>query len=496
VIKTEPIAADLRSPRAVARAWWPVAGVATLLFAAATVTRTDADLWGHIRFGLDTLHARGLTAVDPYSFTQDRPWINHEWLSEVQMGLAYAMGGTAGLALLKAVLAFTVFALVWSSSRGASLAARLTIIVLLVFGTLHMTATLRPQLWTFVSMAILCRALIDVRSRIRPWLPLLFALWGNLHGGWIVGLGVLGVWAAAESWSTPGAVRQWRVLVPACAIGTLCTPYGWKLWAFMAETVRMNRAIQEWQPLWGTPVLNWVPWCAAVAATLWVAVRRGRGWLPIVGTLAMLAYASARVSRMESLFIASAAILLAPRVIARFPSKLIGMPARLSGPEWIAALVILIVPVGAAAWITSRSLSCLPVPPDYGLDVQPVQLLSDAESGRVVTYFNWGEYAIWHLGPRLRVSMDGRRETVYSDKRIAEHDAIVAGRPAGLDALAAWQSEYVWLPATSVTTKTWLSQHGYRIDFDGPHSFLAVRNDLPQLRRSAPKAQAAICFPG
>src|SRR5262249_15609406 len=75
-----------------------------LVFGGASVTRADPDLWGHVRFGLDTMHARRLTSVDPYSFTQDVPWVNHEWLSEVQMGAAYATGGDTGLALLKAAL--------------------------------------------------------------------------------------------------------------------------------------------------------------------------------------------------------------------------------------------------------------------------------------------------------------------------------------------------------------------------------------------------------
>ena len=76
------------------------AGLTLAAFFAATHMRTDADLWGHVRFGLDTLQTWSLPADDPYSFTQDTPWINHEWLSELQMGLVWTAGGTAGLALL------------------------------------------------------------------------------------------------------------------------------------------------------------------------------------------------------------------------------------------------------------------------------------------------------------------------------------------------------------------------------------------------------------
>ncbi len=64
----------------------------------------DPDLWGHVRFGLDLLAMGRLTAVDPYSFTQDVPWINHEWLSELLFALAFREGGVVGLLLLKTVL--------------------------------------------------------------------------------------------------------------------------------------------------------------------------------------------------------------------------------------------------------------------------------------------------------------------------------------------------------------------------------------------------------
>src|SRR5580658_7228316 len=85
---------------------WVAAGSGLLLFALSTLTSADSDLWGHLRFGLDTLHTHVLTAVDPYSCTQDRSWINHEWLSELQMALAYTAAGSAGLALLKGALVF------------------------------------------------------------------------------------------------------------------------------------------------------------------------------------------------------------------------------------------------------------------------------------------------------------------------------------------------------------------------------------------------------
>ena len=39
----------------------------------------------------------------------------------------------------------------------------------------------------------------------------------------------------------------------------------------------------------------------------------------------------------------------------------------------------------------------------------------------MVTFFDWGQYAIWHKPDDLRVSMDGRRETVYSERSVDLH---------------------------------------------------------------------------
>jgi hypothetical protein len=91
--------------------------------------------------------------------------------------------------------------------------------------------------------------------------------------------------------------------------------------------------------------------------------------------------------------------------------------------------------------------------------------------------------------------MDGRRETIYSDSRLAEHDAILAGTDAGLRVLDEWRAEYVWLPATSRATADWLRAHGYRVDFETPRSFVAVRDDLPRLP-TAQNAPIRTCFPG
>ncbi len=466
------------------------AALILLAFAAAIVTRADADLWGHLRFGLDILRDRRLSAIDPYSFTQDRPWINHEWLSEAQMAWAYRTGGIPGLLMLKASILVCVFGLVWHALRDVAVGPRITAIVLVAMGTIHMTSSVRPQLWTFLCLAVVCSVLGSARRRLRWALPIVFAFWANCHGGWIVGLGVLGVWALATISVTRGSLLEWTALVLACVVATLVNPYGFGLWSFIAGTVRVGRPIDEWQTLWTTPVLNWLPWAAAVVTTAWLAWRGDRAARPRILCCLVLAAGAARVMRIESLFLMAAGILLAPEVARRWPRQARLRERRLIVPAMVAVLAVsLAVAVGA----TRHATSCLPIVGPWAPDFVAMTALRQAVPGRIVTPFNWGEYAIWHLSPRLRVSMDGRRETVYSPGRLAEYDDVISGTPRGFAALSTWNAEYVWLPVTSAGSIAWLSGHGYRVDVQTESSAIAVRADLPVLVASPAVTR---CFPG
>jgi hypothetical protein len=113
-----------------------------VLAGAILVTKADPDLWGHVRFGQDILSAKRLTSVDPYSFTQDRPWVNHEWLSEVAMASAYALG-SLGLVGLKLLVVGAVFVVIGRSLPAVPPLLREAALVLVAWAALPLTMTVR-----------------------------------------------------------------------------------------------------------------------------------------------------------------------------------------------------------------------------------------------------------------------------------------------------------------------------------------------------------------
>jgi len=42
-------------------------------------------------------------------------------------------------------------------------------------------------------------------------------------------------------------------------------------------------------------------------------------------------------------------------------------------------------------------------------------LKTSGVQGNMAVYFDWGEYALWNLSPKIKVSYDGRRETIYPE---------------------------------------------------------------------------------
>ena len=461
-------------------------------FVCLLVTRTaaDADLWGHLRFGLDMLASRSLPVQDPYSFTSDRPWVNHEWLAELLTATAYTALGPAGLVALKVAVIAVIGAILFAIAReeGADPLARDVFVVLTLFATYTRTQVVRPQLF---SVAIFCVVLYLLRRYSRGssgslWgVPVCFAAWVNLHGGWIVGLGAVGAWMAADAWQR-GSLRHARTLAAAAALtvlATLLNPYGPGLWSFVAETVRFERPdITDWKPLFSlSPAIILVnailPALAAVA--LWG--RRPLTRVPPrdLAVVALLAFATVRLGRVDAFLQCAIAVLLAGPLL----TFLNGMRARLPALLFRPSAAVGAMAVGLAAYVAAAGLQnarVVVVGGHWIPDRTAAMFLRDHRPGaRVLTWFDWGEYAIWQLSPAgIRVSMDGRRETVYSHRVLADHNRFYGADPELADYPDRIGADHIWLPSNFHILGP-LREQGWRTILDTGRSTILSRDGSP-----------------
>jgi hypothetical protein len=120
-------------------------------------TIADPDLWGHLRFGLDTLRAGAIIQHDPYSYlTAGERWINHEWLAEALFAFAWLAAGVPGLVLLKMSVAFLTMGYIWKHLVNQGLNRFLVMILLLVASLFFFSffVVVRPQMFTFLLFTV------------------------------------------------------------------------------------------------------------------------------------------------------------------------------------------------------------------------------------------------------------------------------------------------------------------------------------------------------
>jgi hypothetical protein len=274
----------------------------------------------------------------------------------------------------------------------------------------------------------------------------------------------------------------------ASVAATLMTPYGPQLWRFLRETVGTSRPdISDWQPALTAGPLVLVPWLLVVLTAglaLWRARRSGvpASAIAIVTTLTA---ASLRIGRLDAFLALSVVMLLGP--VFGTPREPAGGAVRWRRalPASAAALAI-----AAAAALSPRG-SCV-VMRNYP-EAEATTYLQGRQ-GRLLTLFDWGQYAIWHLGPRLKVSMDGRRETVYSDALFDAHLRLYLGEPGSTSLVTTLGPDFIWLPARSPALAM-LEGESWRPAFTGPLSVVLARRLEGPAQTIGHASPEPRCFP-
>src|SRR5687768_11189038 len=224
----------------------PIPSAADLLFitvapseaiiAAVRLTQSDGDLAGHIRMG-DTILASGhLPAHSLASYTAaTETMIAPGWLSQVLFALLYKIGGLPLLTVVTAIIVAATHAAVLVFLRRKGVDSRWALVAAFVSLALGLSHWLtRPHMFSIVGAALTIFLLESGRRRRPLMFFLLFALWANLHGGWLYGLVMIGAYVAGdiaealagdrEVWLT--RARENAVLLACGLAGTFINPYG------------------------------------------------------------------------------------------------------------------------------------------------------------------------------------------------------------------------------------------------------------------------------
>lgn len=422
---------------------WLHNGILTLLILVAANLLAwrsiEPDLWGHIQYGEDWIHAGRLptTASHTYS-TPDHPWVNHENLFELAVAFGQRTVGGYGLMILKCVSGLW---LLWMMVRNAS---RLAVPVLAAAVAMIPVAAglaefwlMRPQLFSFLFFGMM---LVAIDRAFRHWhhaktvdmrwlwfcIPLMIA-WTNSHGGFAAGLcvfvamlGLRGIelWLQQSRMATRTLI-QFGVVGVAAILSVLVNPYGYELPYWMLVSLSQPRPeVSEWANILdGGGVLFPFLTLSVLSISCVCLTRFRRDWVQIIvlGLIAVQAIGHLR----HLAFFAIAFGFWMPqhmwslwhRLVAWRPTlgvhdELTGRAARLIG------LQLATVTAGLVGLLCYTMAT-------FGVDrskypVAAFEFMNDEHiNGRLVVTFDWAQYALAALAPDTTVGFDGRYDTCY-----------------------------------------------------------------------------------
>ncbi|RMF94122.1 MAG: tetratricopeptide repeat protein [Nitrospinota bacterium] len=404
-------------------------------------TMTSIDSWWHLAEGRYIVQQRTIPEIDIF---RDPPpaqkTINHEWLAQVLFYLLYRAGGVRALNLLLLVLVVVTFlslSLLYYDRRWYSTTPLLFALVLLV---VNERFAIRPHLFTLFLASLFLTILLryqEGRCR-RGWLfllPFLQMLWVNLHGGFIIGLFLLGVFtmnAGVASWRTGSSTARGELrllsLISLSALGfCLVNPHAYHLFYRLYRELHANLLqvrIFEWQapfsityPLFPDLFYHYKFFLGVWAVSLFLNWR-GRRFLDFALTIPLLG-----LSLLSMRYIGLFTLLSAPLVIRNLHDILHTLSVRQGETEErsffpvqaCVALAFLVFALFLARdvvsnnyYVRNRSLvrfgigaSALVAPQDA------VDFLQDFHPpGRLFHTLDLGGYLMWRLYPRQKVFID------------------------------------------------------------------------------------------
>jgi hypothetical protein len=226
----------------------------------------DTDTAWHIRTGDYIVSRIEVPKTDIFSYRKyGETWIAHEWLADVILSLLHRFTGLNGVVGFSAfVIAFTIFLLfkMLETYRLNILVVTAVTVLAAVTSSIHWLA--RPHIFS-MWLTLLWYFLLESHQRsprIRHLFlfPLLMVFWVNLHGGYLVGFVLLGIYCIGNITSYLAAIA--RGLKPAkkltgstlliallSSVAALINPYGYRLLLFPFEILGSRVAMEnivEW----------------------------------------------------------------------------------------------------------------------------------------------------------------------------------------------------------------------------------------------------------
>lgn len=373
----------------------------------------SGDVFWHLRTG-DLILESGIPAADSFSWTaQGEPWQPNAWLSDVVWASLRSGFGLTAISFLRGVAVIGIaLAVFWSARRrGAGPWASVSVGVVATL-LINPFISERPLLVGFLLFPVLLALAQNYRTGSRWALAgavAVMVLWANLHGSFLTGVAVVGLYALGWMFED----RTWRRPVSlgvAVAGAALVNPYFVSAYTHALTIRDASVNIDEWQPLSvadgrGLLLLGFMA-AVAWALTSLSAWRTYSTSIPIV----FLAVGTIGVVRTGGFFVLAAAPVVAAALSALAVPRLRAWAAPRRQPLIIGFVV-------AGLLLAGQQVSNLSEAGAVDPRFSPELVAAVPAGCRLFNEYDLGGFVIDQRWPDVLVSQDGRND-MYGRARI------------------------------------------------------------------------------
>jgi len=392
------------------------------------------DLWGHLALGRWMVNNHAFVdgnalreiSVGAAHMTGATTVVNVPWLAQVLGYVTYMRVGADGLILGHALLATLACGVCLAAVRrqGVALGWAVAAAVVVYVISLPVMGTIRPQLFGALLFPCVLYAVADLAYRARAlfWLPIVFALWANLHGSFAIGLILLGCWMGGVLLETRRELRSWRLAIQdeyvrrlavamllsamACSLNPAGPALLWSVARFSGGSNLGE--ISEWRPL-VLESLGGTLFFLSVLATF-VVVRYSPRRLRAEEIVTLVVFAALTLSAMRMLAWWSFVwpFVIAPHAAACWKGRRHGdveRPAPSARRTWLAVAVVFV----AIVWSPPAHSLLTVHPRGLGVAASPDTPLHVAEAleehivtGPIFAPMDWADYLLWRNGGHVR----------------------------------------------------------------------------------------------
>ncbi len=463
----------------------------------------DAGIGWHIRTGQQILASHAIPRVDLFSSTMaGKPWFAWEWLYDLAVGWLESMLGLNGVVWLTAVVIAAVFAWLFRLlvARGTNFLVAVVLVLLAVSASMihflarpHVVSWLFTLAWFWILDSSERACFEDEEGRRWLWaLPLLMLVWVNVHGGFLVGFVLWGIFLLSALWSwfraKEGQIEEllqkfaarnrvrnlaWAGLLSAAA--SLVNPYGWKLhshiYSYLSNRFLMDH-IDEFQSpnFHGAAQKCFLALLLFTVAVLSVHGRRLRMSAGLTVLFAVYAglYASRNIPVSSILLVMVVGPLLPSLGIGRgFLQRLSAVEGGLRGHVWPIVATVVTLAIAANG---GRVGPHLLMDAHFSPTRMPVEAVNYLETnsfdkhgvpGPVLSPDYWGGYLIYRFYPETPVVVDDRHD-LYGEEFFRSYLKMMHVERGWDDFLETHEASCVLLPRDSALANVLAASKGWR----------------------------------